>query len=87
MGSITIRNIDDVVKQGARLEGVRNGRSMEAEIRALLERTYRPAHDERTSRILAMSPSEFVAHLIATANGAGLELTDEEAETIAYPDL
>ena len=80
VGSITIRNIDDAVKQGARLEGVRNGRSMEAEIRALLERTYRPAHDERTARILAMSPAEFIDHLINTANGVGLDIPEDAAD-------
>ncbi len=87
MGSITIRNIDDAIKQGARLEGVKNGRSMEAEIRALLERTYRPARDERTARILAMSPKEFIAHMVATANGVGLEIPEREAEEIEFPEL
>lgn len=89
MGSITIRNIDDAIKMGARLEGVKNGRSMEAEIRALLERTYRPACDERTARILAMSPKEFIAHLIATANGADLDqfIPSRESEDVEYPDL
>lgn len=76
MGSMTIRNVDDAIKQGARLAGVRNGRSMEAEVLALLERTYRPPQDERTLRILAMSPAEFIAHLVATANGAELELPE-----------
>lgn len=76
MGSITIRNIDEAIKRGARLEGVKNGRSMEAEIRALLERTYRPAKDDRIERIRAMSGAEFVDHLIRTANGATLELPE-----------
>lgn len=40
MGSVTIRNLADEVKRGARLAAVKNGRSMEAEIRALLKRTY-----------------------------------------------
>lgn len=87
MGSITIRNVDETIKQGARLEGVKNGRSMEAEIRALLERTYQPARDERTARILAMSPAEFIAHMIATADGAELEVPEREAEEIEFPDL
>ena len=89
MGSITIRNIDDAIKQGARLEGVKNGRSMEAEIRALLERTYRPARDQRTARILAMSPKEFIDHLVATADGADIEqfIPARESEDFAFPDL
>lgn len=89
MGSITIRNIDDAIKQGARLEAVKNGRSMEAEIRALLERTYRPAVDERTARIRAMSNKEFVAHLIATANGADLDqfIPARDSEDAELPNL
>ena len=89
MGSITVRNIDEAIKQGARLEGIKHGRSMEAEIRALLERTYRPARDERTARILAMSPKEFIAHQIATANGADIEqfIPARESEAVEYPDL
>ena len=76
MGSITIRNIDDATKQGARLAGIKNGRSMEAEVRALLERTYRPARDDRAARLRAMSDTEFVAHLVAVANGATLALPE-----------
>ena len=82
-----MRIINDVGKQGARLEGVKNGRSFEAEIRSLLERTYCPLHDERTARSLAMSQREFIENLIKTANGAGLEVPEEEAETIEYPEL
>jgi plasmid stability protein len=73
VGSITIRNIDEAIKRGARLEGVKNSRSMEAEIKALLERTYRPAEGDRATRIRAMSGAEFVAHLVAVANGADVE--------------
>ncbi len=80
MGSITIRNVNGAVKQGARLEGVKNGRSMEAEILALLERTYCAAHDERTARILAMSSAEFIDHLIVTANGVGFEVMDDPTD-------
>lgn len=80
MGSITIRNIDEATKHGARLEGVRNGRSMEAEIRALLERTYRPAQDDRAARIRAMSGAEFVAHLVSVANGATLEAPERRVD-------
>lgn len=87
MGSITIRNIDEAIKQGARLEGVKNGRSMEAEIRALLERTYRPARDERTARILAMSPREFIEHMVRVADGATLEIPERQAEEIEFPEL
>jgi plasmid stability protein len=74
MGNLTIRNIDDVIHQNARLEAARNGRSLEAELRALLERTYAHRDDERAARIRAMSGKEFIDHLIATAGGADLEL-------------
>lgn len=84
MGSVTIRNINDAVKESARLAAARNGRSLEAELRALLERTYAKTLDERTARLRAMSGAEFVDHLIRTANGATLELPertiDEDAE-------
>lgn len=80
MGSITIRNIDDAIKQGARLAAVRNGRSMEAEIRALLERTYRLGADERVERLRAMSGPDFVDHLVSVANGAALELPERRID-------
>ncbi len=65
MGSVTIRNLADEVKRGARLAAVKNGRSMEAEIRLLLERTYGGGNDDRAARLRAMSGTEFVDHLIA----------------------
>jgi plasmid stability protein len=77
MGSVTIRNLDDAIKQSARLAAARNGRSLEAELRALLVKTYGDADDERAQRIRAMSSREFVDHLIKTANGATLEIPDD----------
>lgn len=87
MGSITIRNVDDEIKRGARLAAIKNGRSMEAEIRGLLERTYRSTEDERAARLRAMSGKEAVAHLIAVANGVGLDIPEREHEDIEFPDL
>ena len=87
MATLTVRNVDDAVKQGARMAGARNGRSMEAEIRCLLERTYSPLADDRAARIRAMSGPEFVAHLIKVANGAELVIPEREAEDIEFPDL
>ncbi|MEH3047969.1 FitA-like ribbon-helix-helix domain-containing protein [Sphingomonas adhaesiva] len=84
MGSVTIRNLDDAVKQSARLEAARNGRSLEAELRALLERSYPPAANDRAAQVRAMSSDAFVDHLIRTANGATLDVIDrphdDEAE-------
>ena len=74
MGAVTIRNLDDKVKHNARLAAAANGRSLEAELRALLERTYASGQDEHAAHIRAMSGKEFVAHLIKVANGAELEL-------------
>lgn len=89
MGSITVRNIDESIKQGARLEGIKHGRSMEAEIRALLERTYRPARDERTARLRALSPKEAIAHLRRIANGADIErfIPARDLEDVELPEL
>jgi plasmid stability protein len=76
MGAVTIRNLDDTVKHNARLAAAANGRSLEAELRALLERTYAHRQDERAARIRAMSGREFVEHLVKVANGAELELPE-----------
>jgi antitoxin FitA len=40
MGAITVRKIDDALKQAMREEAAAKGRSVEAEVRDLLERTY-----------------------------------------------
>jgi plasmid stability protein len=53
------------------LEAAKNGRSLEAELRALLERTYAPAKAGRAARIRAMTSKEFVRHMVKVANGAG----------------
>ncbi len=37
MAAVTVRGLDDDVKERLRLRAARNGRSMEAEIRAILE--------------------------------------------------
>ncbi len=87
MGSITIRNIDEEVKRGARLIAAANGRSLEAELRELLRRTYANAGDERTARLRAMSGKEAVAHLIKLAGGVGLDIPDREHEEIEFPKL
>lgn len=38
MTSITVRNLDDAVKSGLRVRAARNGRSMEQEVRDILQR-------------------------------------------------
>ncbi|WP_417594718.1 FitA-like ribbon-helix-helix domain-containing protein [Parasphingorhabdus sp.] len=42
MGSVTVRKIDDATKQSLREVAAKQGRSIEAELRALIERTYGP---------------------------------------------
>jgi antitoxin FitA len=81
MGAITIRNIDDRIKQSARIAAAANGRSLEAELRALIERTYRITDHERAARIRAMSSKEFIDHMIATAGGADIELTERTSDS------
>ncbi|MBS0482703.1 MAG: plasmid stabilization protein [Proteobacteria bacterium] len=87
MGSVTIRKIDDAIKRNARLRAAANGRSLEAELRALLVATFSSGGDDRASRIRAMSGSEFVEHLIKTANGAGEGVFDETDEEFREFDL
>lgn len=86
MGSMTIRSIDDRVKSAVRLEAARNGRSMEAELRALLERTYLPSND-RAAWLRAMSPKEAIEHLIKMADGVELDTPEREAEDFEFPEL
>ena len=76
MGSVTVRNIDDAIKESARLTAAKKGLSLEAELRALIERTYAPAKADRAARIRAMSDEDWVSELIAIANGADLQLPE-----------
>lgn len=87
MGSVTIRNIDDAIKQSARLAAAKNGRSLEAELRALLVSTYGETQTAHARRIRAMSGSEFVDHLIKTANGAGEGVFGESEDDFREFDL
>ncbi|MCR2833942.1 FitA-like ribbon-helix-helix domain-containing protein [Parerythrobacter lacustris] len=87
MGSVTIRNLNDAVKRNARLAAARNGRSLEAELRALLERSYADSTDDRVARLRAMTGAEAVAHLIKLANGVELDIPPREHEEIEFPEL
>ena len=87
MGSVTIRNLNDAVKRNARLAAARNGRSLEAELRALLERSYADSADDRAARLRAMTGAEAVAHLIKLADGVELEIPPREHEEIELPEL
>ena len=87
MGSITIRNVDDEVKRGARMVAATKGCSLEAELRDLLKRTYASAGSERAARIRAMTGREFIEHLVKVANGAELIIPEREHEEIEWPEL
>jgi antitoxin FitA len=87
MGSVTIRNIDEAVKKAARLEAVKNGRSMEAELRALLERTYASVPPDRGAWLRSLSGKDAIAHLISVAGGVGLDIPEREAEDFDWPEL
>ena len=87
MGSVTVRNVDEEIKKGARLVAAANGRSLEAELRELLRRTYSGAGSERAARLRAMSGKEAVAHLITLAGGVGLDIPERKHEEMEFPDL
>jgi antitoxin FitA len=87
MGSVTIRNVDEEIKRGAKLVAAANGRSLEGELRDLLRRTYAHAGNERVARLRAMSGKEAVAHLIKLAGGVGLDIPDRQHETLEFPQL
>ena len=46
MSAVSIRNLDDRVKERLRLRAARHGRSMEAEMRVILTEAVREADDE-----------------------------------------
>lgn len=52
MATLTVRDLDDQVKRALRVRAARNGRSMEAEVRAILQDAVRaPASTGLASRI------------------------------------
>ncbi len=71
-----IRDIDETTKRNAKLAAAANGRSLQGELKALVDKTYARPDNERAARIRAMSSEEFVDHLIKVANGATLEIPD-----------
>jgi antitoxin FitA len=81
MGHIMIRDVDDTAKRNAHMAAAANGRSLQAELKALIERTYAHANDERAARIRAMSSKEFIEHMIKTAAGADLELPERTVDS------
>lgn len=52
MGSLTVRGIDEAVKDGLRLRAARNGVSMEAEVREILADAVRSDHGHNVAEAL-----------------------------------
>lgn len=61
MADVSVRGLDDQVKERLRLRAAHNGRSMEAEIREILTDAVRPPGE----------PATFVEALIAAAQAVG----------------
>jgi plasmid stability protein len=88
MGNVTIRRLDDDAKRNARLAAAANGRSLEAELRDLIERTYaKPGEAGRFARIQAMSAEEWVEELVRLADGTGEGVFDPEPQPLREFDL
>ena len=69
MGMLTVRNLPDEVHRALKLRAAQHGRSTEAEVRDILERTVRPASRVRVGDAL-------------TALGRKIGLTNEDVEAI-----
>jgi plasmid stability protein len=54
MATLTIRNLDDPVKQELRLRAARHGRSMEEEARVILRSVLEPAPTKRPNPLLEL---------------------------------
>lgn len=52
MAAVSIRNLDDATKERLRVRAARNGRSLEAEIRAILDEAVMPDEEHHMGRAL-----------------------------------
>lgn len=64
MASITIRNLPDEVHRALRLRAARNGRSTEAEVRAILEETAMPKERTKIGSALAAFGDKYKLELV-----------------------
>ncbi len=71
MASITIRNLDEMVKQALRVQAARHGRSMEEEARDILRRGI----GERPS---GQNLAELIRSRLAPSGGVDLEFPPRE---------
>lgn len=72
MASITIRNLDDEIKQQLRVRAAEQGRSMEEEVRDILRRVM---SESSPPRDMALS----IRNRIADADRINLEIPEREA--------
>jgi plasmid stability protein len=78
MASITIRNLDEGVKQKLRVQAARNGRSMEEEVRMILtgmvaETSTQTQHSPRTMADVLLE----IDQLVEQAGGFEIEVVKE----------
>ena len=81
MATLTIRNLPDVVRDALRVRAARNGRSMEAEVRALIEE--KVAVDREDSDLMALPFEERVRRIQRSVReqiGEGRSLVEELLE-------
>ena len=73
MATLTIRNVDAAVKERLRVRAARHGRSMEAEVRAILSEAAAGEHDETEPNL-----AEAIRRRFAPLGGVDLELPSAE---------
>jgi plasmid stability protein len=76
MGSLTIRSLEDGVKQRLRVRAAQNGRSMEAEVRDILRRA--ASEPLRPEPPVPMNLAESIRAKVAMFGGIDLELEPRE---------
>ncbi|HKM62200.1 MAG TPA: Arc family DNA-binding protein [Acidisphaera sp.] len=72
MTTLTIRNVDDALKERLRIRAARHGRSMEAELRHILSETLAAETGEETNL------AEAIHRLFAPLGGVDLELLPDQ---------
>lgn len=71
MGSLNVRNLSDDTHKALRIQAARHGRSMEAEVRAILDEAMKPRKQPGLGSMLAAIGRDF--------DGVDLDLTRDTA--------
>ena len=79
MASLTIRQLDENIKQKIRLQAAQNGRSMEAEVRAIFSKLFADKSNE--NKIGIASLIQDIVKKSTLANGDELALPKRNAKT------